>query len=57
MFANHHICMVLQSSVRHTSGLNCLFMHKSKYIEILVRGIYGVLIGVLCVGGQMYVDV
>ena len=40
MFANHHICIVLRSSVHHISGWNCpQFMHKSKYTYILVQGI------------------
>ena len=45
MFANHHTCVVLQSSVRHTGGWNYLkFMLKFKYIEILGGGIYGLLL-------------
>ena len=39
MFANHHICVILQSSVHHIGSWNCpKFELKSKCTEILVKG-------------------
>ena len=38
MFANHHTCVVLQSSIRHIGGWNSpKVMHKFKYTLLLVN--------------------